>query len=266
MKNLLSLKNITISLDNKVIIDNLSLNVDNGDCVCILGQNGEGKSTILKAIYGYYGVELKKGSISFDGKEINSLDAADRCKLGIFTIHQNPVEIDGVNQLEFYRTILLENGHKTNISNLYKNINKNLEIVNLNNDILQRDVNFNFSGGEKKKNELIQMLLINPRLILIDEIDSGLDVDSLKTICSILIEEQKKGKTIIFITHNKMMIESLKPNKVSLIYNKGIVHSGDYNFGLEIINDGFTKTYKKLGINIEKKQVLDACIGGNFEK
>lgn len=267
MKKVLEIVNLYISIGEKSILKNLNFVVNEGDCVCILGSNGEGKSTILKAIMNHYLIEINKGEIIFENTNITNLSSEERSHLGIFLIYQNPIEIEGINQLDLYKSILNENNKKTNIANLYKTVKKNLEKINLNEDILEREVNVNFSGGEKKKNEIMQMLLLDPKLILVDEIDSGLDVDSMKTICGILKQELKIGKTIIFITHNKQMIEELKPNKVLLLFDKKIVKEGDYNFGLNVINDGFKKTLQSLNINVKKnKEKIDICVGDHFAK
>ncbi len=266
MNNILSLKNLDIKIDKKNILNNININVKPGECIAILGQNGEGKSTILKTIMGHYATSVGKGEIVFKDKIINELKSFERSNLGIFLINQNPIEIEGLKTIDFYKSILNAKGTKLKTIEFYKIIEANLKLVNLNQDILERDFNLGFSGGEKKRNEIMQMLLLDPQLILVDEIDSGLDVDSFKIIIDILKKELKKGKTLIIVSHNKELIKQLQPNKIYLLANQTIVHKGDYEFAMDIMENGFKKILNKLGIKNQDKKILGTCIGEHFAK
>lgn len=262
---MLKITNLNINIDQNPILENISLEIQNGDVVCILGQNGQGKSTLLKAIMGLHGYTQENGTIIYNNNVIDGLTVTERAKIGIFLANQNPIEIDGIVMLDFYKSILETNDKNVNFLKMYKKIEDILKIVKLSNDVLKRYVNVGFSGGEKKKNEIVQMLLLNPELILLDEIDSGLDIDTVKLIINIINTEISNKKTVIYISHSKQTIDALKPNKVILLHGHKIVASGGYELAQQITNDGYTKTLTKLGIK-ETKQTLDACIGGHFEK
>ncbi len=266
MNNILTLKNLDIKIDKKNILKDININAKSGECIAILGQNGEGKSTILKTIMGHYSTSIGKGEIIFKENLINNLKSFERSKLGIFLINQNPIEIEGLKTIDFYKSILNAKGIKLKTIEFYKTIEKNLKLVNLNQDILERDFNLGFSGGEKKRNEIIQMLLLKPELILVDEIDSGLDVDSFKIIVDILKQQLKNGKTMIIVSHNKELIKQLQPNKIYLLANQTIVHTGNYDFAMDIMENGFKKVLNKLNIKDQDKKILGTCIGEHFVK
>lgn len=262
---MLKITELNIKVDQNTILDDISLEINDGDVVCILGQNGQGKSTLLKAIMGLHGYLQDHGTIIYNNQPIDNLSVTERAKLGIFLANQNPIEIDGIVLLDFYKAILETNQQNVNFLKMYQKIEEVLKTVKLSNDVLKRYVNVGFSGGEKKKNEIVQMLLLNPELILLDEIDSGLDVDTVKLIIEIIKKEITNKKTVIYISHSKQTIDELKPNKVILLHDHKIVASGGYELAQRITNDGYLKTLTKLGIT-ETKQTLDACIGGHFEK
>lgn len=251
--------------NNSLILDHLSLTVEAGDVVCILGQNGEGKSTLLKAIMGHTEYSISNGEILFNNLLLNNKLINERAHLGIFMANQNPIEIDGISMLDFYKTIYQEYHKTVNVLSLYKTIDSILKKVGLSNDVLTRSINVGFSGGEKKKNEMAQMLLIDPQLILLDEIDSGLDIDAAKTITNLLLEAKANKKTIIFVTHHDELIKQLQPNKVILIANQRIVAQGDISLAEQIVQHGYKQTLTKLGIKKETK-TIDDCVGKHFEK
>lgn len=258
---LIEIKNLEANIDNKNIINNINIDIKDNDTIAILGPNGHGKSTILKSIIGHYSFSYK-GNIIYNKEEIINLNTYEITQKGIFYSNQNPIEIPGVSQLDLYKSILnsktLEN---VKISELFLKINKNMKKLQFKEEILTRSVNVGFSGGEKKKNEILQMLLLDPKLILLDEIDSGLDIDVLNLICDILKQEQKNNKTIVFITHNKKMLNELKPNKILVVANGTIVKEGDILMANEIFDLGFKKYFRKENIVLEDKEkiILEGC-------
>ncbi|MGL4951641.1 MAG: Fe-S cluster assembly ATPase SufC [Mycoplasma sp.] len=258
---MLSIKNASIAVNNNKILHSITMDIKEGDIVAIMGQNGQGKSSLLKSIMGHYEYRIEEGHIFYNEEEISNMPVNEISKLGIFLANQNPVEIPGISMLDFFKTIYEEKYKITNILNFYKNVNSALKVVNLNEDFLTRSINEKFSGGEKKKSEMAQMLLLNPNFIMLDEIDSGLDIDSAKTIFKILEEQKNLGKTIVFVSHHSEMINHLKPNKVILLANKTIVKIGDNDLANEIISIGYKKYLTKIGIKNESKQVVGVCQG-----
>ncbi len=260
---LLKISNLSIKKDEKLILDDINLEIAQGDVVCILAQNGVGKSTLLKSIMGFKNMYDIDGHISFNGTDISNMPINERSRLGIYLSMQDPVEISGVKQIDLYRTIFQDRYNSTNTIELYKQLDKILKRVEFNEDVLQRSVNEGFSGGEKKKNEISQMLLLNPDLIMLDEIDSGLDFDTRTLITNIIKEEISKKKTVIFISHQPEMINALKPNKVVLLGGQKVLKVGDYEFAQEILNKGYKKILKEFGV-VEQPKTMDSCIGGHF--
>lgn len=232
---MLKINSLSVNIKDKEILKNVNIDVQDGDIVAILGPNGHGKSTILKSIFNHYTTTKTNGDIIFNDVNINELSPDEISKLGMFICVQSPDEIQGVNMIDFLRSI--SNSHSESgvkISELYKNIETSLKKLNLNREILKRSVNGNFSGGEKKKSEILQMLLINPKLLLLDEIDSGLDVDSLNNIIDIVKEwyASSSKNSIVIVSHNERIFEKITPNKVILIYNGEVKKVG----GKEIID------------------------------
>ncbi len=260
---MLNLKNLSIKKDENIILSDINLQIEKGDVVCILAQNGVGKSTLLKSIMGFNNIYDITGKIEFDGKDISQASINERSNLGIFLSMQDPVEIQGIKQIDLYRTIFQDRYNTSNTIALYKRLDGILKKVEFNEDFLERNVNEGFSGGEKKKNEISQMLLLDPELIMLDEIDSGLDFDTRALIFNIIKEEIAKHKTVIFISHQQEMIKALQPNKVILLGGNKVVKIGDYNFAEEILAKGYKKTLKEFGVE-EKPRTMDSCIGGHF--
>jgi Fe-S cluster assembly ATP-binding protein len=243
---MLKIDKLSVKVENNEILKEIDITINNGDTVVILGPNGHGKSTLLKSIMNHYSFKISHGDIFYNDINITNMNTSEIAKLGFFLSSQSPIEINGITNIDFYNSLLKENSNeKVSIFESYKKINTYLEKVNFDKSILKRYINQGFSGGEKKKNEIMQMLLLNPKIIMLDEIDSGLDVDTYETIIDILLEEKEKGKTIIFITHNIKLIERLKPNKFFLIGNGKIIQTGDYETANETLKKGFNKYLNK---------------------
>ncbi len=244
---MLKIDQLSVKVDNNnEILKKIDITIDKGDIVVILGPNGHGKSTLLKSIMNHYSFEKIHGNIFYNNLNITNKNTSEIAQLGFFLSSQSPIEINGITNIDFYISMLKENSDKkVSVFESYKKINTYLKKVNFDESILKRYINQGFSGGEKKKNEIMQMLLLNPEIILLDEIDSGLDVDTYEIIIDILLKEKAKGKTIIFITHNNKMIERLKPNKLFLICNGKVIRTGDYETAHETLKSGFNKYLNK---------------------
>lgn len=248
---LLNIKKLNVEVENKKILNNLCLDVSEGEIHAIMGPNGVGKSTLSKVIMGEKSYNVISGDIVFKDKSILNLTTDERARMGIFLAMQQPTEIAGISNQDFLRTAISQKDDKR--IGLYDFILKCEDAISeleMDKSLIHRDLNYGFSGGEKKKNEVLQIKLLKPNLIILDEIDSGLDVDSLR----IVSENIKKYKidnpntSIIIITHHPKILDILKPDYVHIISNGKIVKTGDYNLSLEIEKDGYNKYINETNI------------------
>ena len=236
----LIIKNLCVSVDNKEILKNINFVVNDGDKIAILGPNGSGKSTLLFAIMGHPKYKVTNGTIFFDNHNILKMPINERSKIGIFLGWQNPCEISGITNNDFLKNIIDIRAKKPiQLLEFYKQLDKNCKKMNFPMEMVHRDLNKDFSGGEKKKNEILQMLLINPKLAMLDEIDSGLDVDAIKIISNVINEQYKKNTNFIVISHNKKIFEIIKPNRVIVMMNGQIIIDGKENIIEKINKNGF---------------------------
>lgn len=229
---MLSIKNINVSLknENKKIIKDLSLEINDGETHAIMGPNGTGKSTLAKVIMGHYLFALTGGEIFFNGTKLNNLTTDERAKLGIFLAMQDPTVIDGVTNSEFLKTSSEEiTGKHIDYFKFITEVNNSLKDLEFSKDMIHRHVNAGFSGGEKKKNEVLQIKILKPKLIILDELDSGLDVDSLKIVCENInkYKSENPDTSILIITHYPRILEMIKPDYVHVMKNGTIVKTGD---------------------------------------
>ncbi len=229
---MLSIKNINVSLKNedKKIIKDLSLEINDGETHAIMGPNGTGKSTLAKVIMGHYLFTLTGGEIFFNKTKLNDLTTDERAKLGIFLAMQDPTVIDGVTNSEFLKTSSEEiTGKHIDYFKFISEVNNSLKDLEFSKDMIHRHVNAGFSGGEKKKNEVLQIKILKPKLIILDELDSGLDVDSLKIVCENInkYKSENPDTSILIITHYPRILEMIKPDYVHVMKNGTIVKTGD---------------------------------------
>lgn len=226
------------------IIDKLNLEIGDGEIHAIMGPNGTGKSTLSKVIMGHYQYEIVDGEIYFNDKLLNGLDTCERARCGIFLSMQDPAIIDGVSTSEFIRTAVNEvSGEKSSIFSFVKELESNMEELHLNKDMVHRSLNKGFSGGEKKKNEILQLKFLKPKFIILDELDSGLDVDSLKIVCREINSYKKDhpDTSILIITHYPRILEMIVPDFVHIMNNGSIKKTGDKLLALEVEKDGYDK-------------------------
>lgn len=239
---MLKLENLKFNIANKQILDNFNLEIKDGEIHAIMGPNGIGKSTLTKIIMAHPDYKLESGKIYFDDNLINDKEVDEIAKMGIFVSFQNPIEIDGVTNNDFLK-LALENklDKKVNLYDFINLMEKNRKDLEIPKEFINRYVNEKASGGEKKKSEILQLKILEPKLIILDEIDSGLDIDSLKIVTENINEYLKthKDTSVLIITHYPRILEYIKPNYVH-IFNKGkIVKSSDYSLAWEIEKKGY---------------------------
>lgn len=244
---MLEIKDLTVSVEDKKILDNFSINIGKGEVHAIMGPNGTGKSTLSKVILGSDEYKVLYGDILFEGKSIKSLGTDERAKLGIFLSMQNPISIDGISNSEFIKTAL--NERRDTPIGLYEFIKKVEDIsssLSISKENIHRNVNVGASGGERKKNEIFQMRMLEPKFIILDELDSGLDIDSLKIVCKNINKylNDFPDTSILIITHYPRILEYIKPEYVHIMMNGKIVKTGDYNLALDIEKNGYTELNK----------------------
>ena len=233
------IRNLFVEVDDKELLTDINLNINEGEIHAIMGPNGAGKSTLLKAIMNHPSLR-KKGHIIFNGEDIVDKSTDYIARLGFYYIAQSPVAIEGVKNTELIRTALQEREKPIDIFSLQKLSSEYCELLNLKKNFIHREINVSMSGGEKKKNELLMMLFLEPKVILLDEIDSGLDVDAIKTTANILLDYQKKSNcAIVVISHQEALLNLLKPEYVHILIDKTIKESGGFELVNEVRENGF---------------------------
>ena len=228
---MLEIKNISVEIDGKPILKNFSLQVRPGETHAIMGPNGAGKSTLAKVLAGHPAYEIREGSIVFCGKELKDLDADERAHLGLFMGFQYPVEIPGVNSVQFLRVAYNAKQKANNLPCLSeeefdKFLDEKMKLVEMKPEFKGRNVNEGFSGGEKKRNEILQMAVLDPCLAILDETDSGLDIDAMRIVSKGVNRLMNKDKALILITHYQRLLDYIKPQYIHVMMDGKIVLSG----------------------------------------
>ena len=250
----LVIKNLHVKVKDKEILKGVNLEISSGDCLALLGPNGHGKSTLLAAIMGNPNFVVTEGSVFLDDVDILALPVDERNKAGIFLGMQYPAEIAGVNSADFYKVAM--NAHREKPMNLfeyYSSLQEAYKRVGISFEMSNRNLNEGFSGGEKKRNEILQMLLLSPKFALLDEIDSGLDVDAMNTVADVISEERNKGMSFLIISHYARLFDMVKPNRSAVMVNGKIVLEGGPEIVTKIDKNGYEWIKDELGIEIEKE-------------
>ena len=241
---MLKVNNLHASIDNKEILKGFTLQVNAGEIHAIMGPNGTGKSTLGNIIAGKEGYEITQGTVEFEGVNIFDLEPEDRARLGVFLAFQYPVEIPGVSNANFLKAAVNEirksKGEDPMPPNDFlKMMREKMALVEMNKDFISRSVNQGFSGGEKKRNEIFQMAMLNPKLAILDETDSGLDIDALRIVAHGVNKLRTKENAFIVITHYQRLLDYIIPDFVHVMYDGRIVKTGDKNLALELEEKGY---------------------------
>ena len=241
---LLEIKNLQVSINDNEVLKNLNLTVKKGEIHAIMGPNGSGKSTFSKVLAGHPTYSILNGDILYNGSSILDLEPEERSHLGIFLAFQYPIEIPGVSNEDFLRIAYnakqkFYNKPEVDPIEFLTIINDKLKIVNMSPVFLNRNVNEGFSGGEKKRNEILQMILLDSELSILDETDSGLDIDALKVISNGINNFMNPNKSIILITHYQRLLDYINPTYVHVMQNGKIVKTGSAELAQELENKGY---------------------------
>jgi Fe-S cluster assembly ATP-binding protein len=238
---LLNIKSLKASIENTEILKNFDLTIKEDEIHVIMGPNGSGKSTLSKILAGHPAYNVNQGEIVFQSKDLLAMEPETRAHEGLFLAFQYPIEIAGVSNFDFLRIAYNENQKYQNNPELdplafMELVQSILKKLKMRPEFLNRNLNEGFSGGEKKRNEILQMLLLNPKLVILDEIDSGLDIDALKIICDGIIQNLAKGSSLLIITHYPKILTYLKPNFIHIMMDGKIVKTGNMEL-VEILEE-----------------------------
>ena len=241
---MLEIKKLNVSVEENKILNDLSLSIKTGEVHAIMGPNGSGKSTIAHTLAGNPNYQVESGSISFNGSDLLDMEPTERSLDGLFLAFQYPIEIPGVTNASYLRQIL--NSHRKNqgkdpidAAEFLKLLKEKSSYLKIPMEMHSRFVNTGFSGGEKKKNEVLQMDLLDPKLIIMDETDSGLDVDALKVTADAVNQMKSKNRSLIIVTHYLRLLEYIKPDFVHIFQNGKIIESGDSSLASRIDKEGY---------------------------
>ena len=242
--SLLRIENLHVDVAGQAILNGLNLTIGAGEVHAVMGPNGSGKSTLANALAGRPGYAVSAGSFSLDGVDLAPCSPEERARLGLFLAFQYPVEIPGVSNMELLKAALdaqaKHNGQEEPAAvDFIKRVRQTAERLGLNVDFLKRGVNEGFSGGEKKRNEILQMLLLQPRLAILDETDSGLDIDALQVVADGINAFRAANNAVLLVTHYQRLLNYVVPDQVHVLTSGKVVRSGDRSLALELEERGY---------------------------
>ncbi|WP_308911202.1 Fe-S cluster assembly ATPase SufC [Pseudokordiimonas caeni] len=244
MSNLLDIQNLTVKVGDKQILNGLTLAMKPGEVHAIMGPNGAGKSTLASTLAGREDYDVTGGSVTFNGEDLLALEAHERAAAGVFLGFQYPVEIPGVSNLNFLRTALnsqrkIRGESEVSAAEFMKIVKEKAAGLKMDMDMLKRFVNVGFSGGEKKRNEMVQMAVLNPTLAILDETDSGLDIDALRTVSEGINAQRRDDTAILLITHYQRLLDYVRPDVIHVMAKGKIVRSGGPSLARELEERGY---------------------------
>ncbi|HCW8481644.1 TPA: Fe-S cluster assembly ATPase SufC [Staphylococcus aureus] len=242
MASTLEIKDLHVSIEDKEILKGVNLTINTDEIHAIMGPNGTGKSTLSSAIMGHPSYEVTKGEVLLDGVNILELEVDERAKAGLFLAMQYPSEITGVTNADFMRSAInakREEGQEINLMQFIKKLDKNMDFLDIDKDMAQRYLNEGFSGGEKKRNEILQLMMLEPKFAILDEIDSGLDIDALKVVSKGINQMRGENFGALMITHYQRLLNYITPDKVHVMYAGKVVKSGGPELAKRLEEEGY---------------------------
>ncbi len=254
MGSKLTIKDLHVSIEDKEILKGVTLEVKGGEIHVIMGPNGTGKSTLSSAIMGHPKYEVTSGSISFDDEDVLEMEVDERAQAGIFLAMQYPSEITGVTNADFLRSAInarREEGEEISLMKFIRKMDKNMEFLEMDPAMAQRYLNEGFSGGEKKRNEILQLMMIEPKIAILDEIDSGLDIDALKVVSKGINQMRGDDFGCLIITHYQRLLNYITPDFVHVMMQGRIVKSGGPELAHRLEAEGYDWIKQELGIEDE---------------
>ena len=250
MSSTLEIKDLHVSIEDKEILKGVNLTINTGEIHAIMGPNGTGKSTLSSAIMGHPSYEVTQGEVLLDGVNILELDVDERAKAGLFLAMQYPSEITGVTNADFMRSAInakREEGQEINLMQFIKKLDKQMDFLDIDKDMAQRYLNEGFSGGEKKRNEILQLLMLEPKFAILDEIDSGLDIDALKVVSKGINQMRGEEFGALMITHYQRLLNYITPDKVHVMYGGKVVKSGGPELAKRLEEEGYEWVKEEFG-------------------
>ncbi len=250
MSSTLEIKDLHVSIEDKEILKGVNLTINTGEIHAIMGPNGTGKSTLSSAIMGHPSYEVTQGEVLLDGVNILELDVDERAKAGLFLAMQYPSEITGVTNADFMRSAInakREEGQEINLMQFIKKLDKQMDFLDIDKDMAQRYLNEGFSGGEKKRNEILQLMMLEPKFAILDEIDSGLDIDALKVVSKGINQMRGEEFGALMITHYQRLLNYITPDKLHVMYGGKVVKSGGPELAKRLEEEGYEWVKEEFG-------------------
>jgi Fe-S cluster assembly ATP-binding protein len=256
--SVLTIKDLHVSIEGKEILKGVNLEVKGGEIHAIMGPNGTGKSTLSSAIMGHPKYEVTSGTITMDGEDVLEMEVDERARAGLFLAMQYPSEITGVTNADFMRSAInskREEGDEISLMKFIKEMDKKMELLEMDPGMAQRYLNEGFSGGEKKRNEILQLLMLQPSIAILDEIDSGLDIDALKIVSKGINQMRSEDFGCLMITHYQRLLNYITPDYVHVMMQGRIVKSGGAELAQRLEAEGYDWIKKELGIEDETVEI-----------
>ncbi|EAD4059441.1 Fe-S cluster assembly ATPase SufC [Listeria monocytogenes] len=256
----LKIQDLHVEIEGKEILKGVNLEISTGEIHAIMGPNGTGKSTLSSAIMGHPKYEVTQGTITLDGEDVLEMEVDERARAGLFLAMQYPSEISGVTNAEFIRAAInsrREEGDEIPVMQFIRKLDAKMDILDMDEEMAERYLNEGFSGGEKKSNEILQLLMIEPKLAILDEIDSGLDIDALKVVSKGVNEMRGEGFGCLIITHYQRLLNYITPDFVHVMMQGKVVKEGGPELAKRLEAEGYDWIKQELGIELEEEEAVD---------
>ena len=252
----LEINDLHVAIEEKEILKGVNMTINTGEIHAIMGPNGTGKSTLSAAIMGNPNYTVTSGTVTFDGQDVLAMTVDERARLGLFLAMQYPSEIPGITNAEFLRAAInakRDDEHKIGVMEFIKKLDKNMDLLNMKEEMAERYLNEGFSGGEKKRNEILQLLMLEPTFAILDEIDSGLDIDALKVVSKGVNAMRGEGFGALIITHYQRLLDYITPDVVHIMMDGRVVKTGDSELAKRLEKEGYAKIAEELGLEYKEE-------------